>query len=101
MAIPLLLAVRLLSVGLPTLPMRLPRAEWRGVLAVLTWGGLRGGISVSLALGLPESAAARTPLLTVTYAVVIFTIVVQGLSMGPVTRRFFPSASAEDAGLSH
>ena len=100
-AIPLLLAVRLLSVGLPTWPMRLPRAERTGVLAVLTWGGLRGGISVSLALGLPADAAARTPLLTVTYAVVVFTIVVQGLSMGRVTRRFFPTASDDDASRRH
>ena len=96
-AIPLLLGVRLLSVGLPTWPMPLPRQERLGLLAVLTWGGLRGGISVSLALGLPEGIAARTPLLTVTYAVVVFTIVVQGLSMGPVTRRFFPKAADDDA----
>ncbi len=100
-AIPILLAVRLISVGLPTWPMRLPQSERIGVLAVLTWGGLRGGISVSLALGLPAAAAARTPLLTVTYAVVVFTIVVQGLSMRAVTRRFFPSASRDDGSFPH
>jgi len=47
---------------------------------VLTWAGLRGGISIALALSLPASPW-RGDLLVVTYAVVLFTIVVQGLTM--------------------
>ncbi len=46
---------------------------------VLTWAGLRGGISIALALTLPDSPW-RTDLLVMTYAVVVFTIVVQGLT---------------------
>ena len=48
--------------------------------AVLTWAGLRGGISIALALTLPDSPW-RVELLVATYAVVVFTIVVQGLTM--------------------
>jgi monovalent cation:H+ antiporter, CPA1 family len=53
---------------------------------VLTWGGLRGGISIALALSLPE-VAEKPPLLAATYAVVVFTIVVQGLSLRAVVGR--------------
>jgi len=52
----------------------------------LTWAGLRGGISVALALSLP-SGEMRDLLLTVTYVVVVFSIVVQGLSLGPLVKR--------------
>ena len=52
---------------------------------ILTWAGLRGGISIALALTLPESPW-RTDLLAMTYAVVVFTIVVQGLTIS----RFLP-----------
>jgi CPA1 family monovalent cation:H+ antiporter len=52
----------------------------------LVWGGLRGGISVALALALPASAI-RTELLVATYIVVIFAVVVQGGSIGWLIRR--------------
>lgn len=90
LAIPLALAARLLSVLLATLPMYVRKQDHIGVLAVLTWGGLRGGISLSLALGLPESPV-RAPLLVVCYCVVVFTILVQGLTIAPVVRKFHPS----------
>ncbi len=95
-AIPLSLAVRLFSVWAPTAPLGIDANERRGLLAVLTWGGLRGGISVALALGLPGGGEARGPLLTVVYAVVVFTIVVQGLSMERLARRLFPASGASD-----
>lgn len=55
--------------------------------AVLTWGGLRGGLSMVLALALPSSMPFRDLLITTTYGVVILSILVQGLTMGPLLRR--------------
>jgi CPA1 family monovalent cation:H+ antiporter len=55
------------------------------VVTILTWGGLRGGISVALALSLPAGGP-RDALVTVTYIVVAFSILVQGLSIGPLVR---------------
>ena len=52
----------------------------------MTWGGLRGGISVALALSLPAGSE-REIVLAVTYIIVIFSILVQGLSVGGVVRR--------------
>ena len=86
LAIPLILVVRLFSVGLPIGLMRPFRSFTPGVVSILTWAGLRGGISVALALSLP-SGEMRDLLLTVTYVVVVFSIVVQGLTLGPLVRR--------------
>ena len=97
-AVPILLAVRFVSVLIPTLPITVRRPErFRGV-AVMTWGGLRGGISVSLALSLPGHGHYRPELLTVCYVVVVFSIVVQGLTMGPLARRLY-AAEVADAAL--
>jgi len=52
-----------------------------GVIRVMTWGGLKGGISVALALSLPDTEW-KPLILTVTYIVVIFSIIVQGLTIG-------------------
>jgi CPA1 family monovalent cation:H+ antiporter len=90
-AIPLSVAVRAVSVFLSTIPFHLRGAIRGRVLVVLTWGGLRGGISVALALGLPASAE-RATLLAVCYGVVVFTIVVQGLTIERVARRFYKPA---------
>ncbi len=86
LAIPMILLVRLLSVGLPITVMRRFREFSPGVVTILTWAGLRGGISVALALSLP-SGETRDLLVTATYVVVVFSILVQGLSLGPVVRR--------------
>ena len=88
--IPISIAVRALSVLFSTLPTHLRQWERGRVLGILTWGGLRGGISVSLALGLPAGDL-RELLLPVCYGVVVFTIIVQGLTMEWVVRRLFPS----------
>ncbi len=85
-AIPLVLAARFISVATPLTLLSLNREFTKGAIPVLTWGGLRGGISVALALSLPESAIKDT-ILAVTYGVVIFSIVVQGLTVKAVVRR--------------
>ena len=63
----------------------------QGAIPVLTWGGLRGGISVALALALPPSPV-KPLLLATTYGVVLFSIVVQGLTIERVVRRVVPSS---------
>ncbi|HSO84173.1 sodium:proton antiporter [Thiocapsa sp.] len=92
-AIPLVLAARLVSVGLPFQLLRRHREFEPGFLSILTWGGLRGGISVALALSLPEGEP-RDLILSVTYIIVVFSVLVQGLTLGPLVRRV--TASAEE-----
>ena len=85
-AIPLTLAARFISVATPLTLLSLNREFTKGAIPVLTWGGLRGGISVALALSLPESAI-KDIILATTYGVVIFSIVVQGLTVKFVVKR--------------
>jgi CPA1 family monovalent cation:H+ antiporter len=87
-AIPLSVLVRAISVLLATLPIHLRGPDRGGALVVLTWGGLRGGISVALALGLPPSPV-RPGLLAICYGVVVFSIIVQGLTVERIARRFY------------
>ena len=79
-AIPLTLAVRMLAVSLPAILLRKRAKFSKGTIKALTWGGLRGGISLALALSIPKGAE-RDVLLTATYIVVIFSIAVQGLTL--------------------
>ena len=85
-SIPLALAGRFFAVALPVAMLRRYHRFVPGTVPVLIWGGLRGGISIALALSLPE-VADKPALLAATYAVVVFTIVVQGLSLRTVVAR--------------
>ena len=82
-AVPLVIAARFVSVAAPLGLLSLRRSFTKGAIPVLTWGGLRGGISVALALSLPDIPA-KEAILAATYAVVIFSIVVQGLTVRKV-----------------
>jgi monovalent cation:H+ antiporter, CPA1 family len=86
LAVPLVLVARLAAVSGPVLLLGVFRKFARGTIPVLTWGGLRGGISVALALSLPE-VAEKSALLAATYAVVLFTLIFQGLSLRAVIKR--------------
>ncbi len=81
--IPTVLIARFISVGLPVSLLKFKNSYSPHAVKILTWGGLRGGISVALALSIPEGPW-RDPLLTATYGVVIFSILVQGLTIGKV-----------------
>ncbi|MFQ5622386.1 MAG: cation:proton antiporter [Paracoccaceae bacterium] len=85
-AIGLSLLGRLAAVAIPVALLRPFRAYSRGVVPIMTWGGLKGGISVALALGLPESEW-KPLILTATYLVVLFSIIVQGLTVAPFANR--------------
>ncbi len=92
LAILVALMARLVSVSVPIWMLRRWIAFDPTMVPILTWGGLRGGISVALALSLlsqgPEgSATARDVIVVVTYVVVVFSILVQGLTIGALTRR--------------
>jgi CPA1 family monovalent cation:H+ antiporter len=85
----LALVTRLISVCLGTAVGNLRRLPRLDGVAILTWGGLRGGISIALVLTLTDSPY-RGELLGVCYAVVVWTILVQGLTMPALVRRLFP-----------
>jgi CPA1 family monovalent cation:H+ antiporter len=78
--IPVVLLARFISVGIPVTFMRRIRDFSPHAVKIMTWGGLRGGISVALALSIP-SGPEREVLLTVTYIIVVFSILVQGLTI--------------------
>ncbi|WP_374163703.1 cation:proton antiporter [Arcticibacter sp. MXS-1] len=82
----LVLISRWISVSLPTLFLRRYITLEKHTLTILTWGGLRGGISVALALSLPE-ALFRNEFVQITYVVVVFSILVQGLTIGKLAAR--------------
>ena len=83
--VPVVLLVRFISVGAPFVIMRRFMKLSPHAIKVLTWGGIRGGISVALALALPESPE-RQLVLTMTYVIVLFSIMVQGLTLGRLVR---------------
>jgi CPA1 family monovalent cation:H+ antiporter len=85
LAIPAILLARWVSVVVPVTMMRRWREFAPGTVTIMTWGGLRGGISVALALSLPAGHERET-VLVVTYIVVIFSILVQGLTLKRVVR---------------
>lgn len=85
-AIPLVLGARFVAVSVPIITLGRWLKFTKGAIPVLTWGGLRGGISVALVLSLPDHEL-KPLLLTATYAVVLFSVIVQGLTVKAVVGR--------------
>jgi CPA1 family monovalent cation:H+ antiporter len=93
LAIPIVLLARLVSVAASASLLGRRRALEHGAIPVLTWGGLRGALPVAMALSLPrEIDGAAVPerelILVTTYLVVVFSVLVQGLTIGPLARRW-------------
>ena len=96
LAIPVVLLGRWVSVALPVSALRPVQDFSPHAVKVLTWSGLKGGISVALAFSLPPGPH-RPLILTTTYLVVCFSIVVQGLTVGPVVKRLLGGSRKERA----
>lgn len=79
--IPAILITRLLTIATPMKLLQLKNQHENNIIKILTWGGLRGGLAVALALSLPNSTH-KDLILTLTYAVVVFAIIVQGSTIG-------------------
>jgi CPA1 family monovalent cation:H+ antiporter len=86
LAIPVALAARWISVAVPLIAFGRFRQATPHSIALLTWGGLRGGLSIAMALSLPPSGG-RDIILGMTYAVVACSILLQGTTFGPLMRR--------------
>jgi len=95
-AIALVLVARAVAVGLPMAALNRFSPFTRGAYPVMVWGGLRGGISIALALALPEGAM-KDLVLTATYVVVVFSVIVQGATVGRVARRALVGAVDHDS----
>lgn len=89
LVIPAVLIARWIAVAVPISLLSIKETFTKGAIPLLTWSGLRGGISVALALSLPN-VSEKPVILTMTYAVVVFSIIVQGLSMKPLVRKLVP-----------
>ncbi len=79
-SIPIVLLVRFLIVALPLSIFKIWKSYTPHVIKIMTWGGLRGGLAVALALIIPQSHG-RDFILTMTYAVVVFSILIQGMTV--------------------
>ncbi|MBX3587793.1 MAG: sodium:proton antiporter [Ramlibacter sp.] len=97
LALVITLLARGLTVGLPVTLLKKFFHLPKGAARVLTWGGLRGGISVALALSLPAGPA-RDLIVALTYCIVVFSILGQGLTIGGVVRRAVGGGAAARAG---
>jgi CPA1 family monovalent cation:H+ antiporter len=80
------LLARWFSVSLPVAVLRIKIKFENNAVTILTWGGLRGGLSVAMALSLPQNMH-RNELVLITYIIVIFSIIVQGLTIGKVAAK--------------
>ena len=86
LSIALALVARFAAVAVPIYILKPFRQFPSDVIPIMTWGGLKGGISVALALSLPDSEY-KPLILTATYVVVLFSIIVQGLTIAPLSRK--------------
>lgn len=89
LAVLIVLAARWISVAVPITALQLKMPFMKGTIPVLTWGGVRGGISIALVLSMPDFEQ-RSIILAATYAVVVFSVVIQGLTLASLVRSVVP-----------
>jgi CPA1 family monovalent cation:H+ antiporter len=97
LAIVLVLLVRFICVAVPIHFFRFKRQYFPGMVRILTWGGLRGGLAVALALALPAVDTQRGVVLAMTYGVVVFAILIQGMTIKPMIKKSLRLQSVEQA----
>jgi len=88
LAIMIVLISRFVSVLLPYSLLKHAESSPLKTVTILTWGGLRGGISIALAMSLADNSSSEI-ILYITYFVVLFSIIVQGLSMGALIKKLY------------
>jgi CPA1 family monovalent cation:H+ antiporter len=93
LAVPVVLAARGVSVGLPLLVLKGFRKLSPHAVKIMTWGGLRGGLSIAMALSLPDFDG-RHLIIGATYAVVLFSLLVQATTLGPYIKKLTGSKGA-------
>ncbi len=91
-ALPLVLLARYVSVGVPTVLLRGVQRFEPHFVKLMTWAGLRGALSIALALSLPAGPA-RALIVTATYLIAVFSILVQATTVGPLARRWLHTSS--------
>lgn len=82
----IVLLARFIALSIPFSLLKHDKSNELGTLSILTWGGLKGGISVALALSLSEELS-RDIIVFITYVVVLFSVIVQGLSLGKLVKK--------------
>ena len=87
----LVLFSRYISIWLPTKFIRFREKFSKGTIKILVWGGLRGGVSIALALSIDDGPY-KDIIIAITYFVVVFSIVVQGLTIGKLAAKVLPKA---------
>lgn len=85
-AIMIVLFARFISIYVPSVTLPFLERYNKQTITILVWGGLRGGVSVALAMSIDKDLPAKMPILAITYIVVVFSIIVQGLTVGKLTK---------------
>jgi monovalent cation:H+ antiporter, CPA1 family len=91
----IVILVRTISISIPILALEKVKKGTGKMLAVMAWGGMRGGISIALALSIPDMPQKNT-IIGITYIVVVLSIIVQGLSLQPLVNKLFPGKKSID-----
>ncbi|MFC6097997.1 cation:proton antiporter [Flavobacterium qiangtangense] len=89
----IVLFARFISIWIPTKIIPFRKKFEKSTIKILVWGGLRGGVSIALALSIAEGPNKQI-ILAITYFVVVFSIIVQGLTIGKLANRILPKAKS-------